>query len=400
MLFDLATRLDAPIDVVSRSDSTLRGHVIAEVRALDAARRQVTGRGFDGVLLVPAYFEAGRFTAGNVHWARVAPTLPASETEFARDATFGYSASDLRDFVAEKSGGAVQPGDVLSVTHDDIRLKGRGGWPSLAATGGGFVVVNAVERRPGRGRPRAARGGSGRQVLPVPQRAVVRAVLGRVGPAGPAGGPDLWAAGHPAGHGLVVVGSHVGLTSWQVAVTRDRGGLWRGRIGCRRRRRPRPARWPRRRGHPAGRLGARPLRRAARHQPRVRRGRDATESLEISRRCPPPSPRWSAERSRPSPPGSWPRAASPRTMWPSTASGSGGPGPRPAAPRHGVGLPPDRRRPRGCRHALCRVRRQRRRRDDPGVGRRPGPRESLMPARSPRPTPGTDPARSLAIIAG
>ena len=88
MLFDLATRLDAPIDVVSRSDSTLRGHVIAEVRALDAARRQVTGRGFDGVLLVPAYFEAGRFTAGNVHWAWVgADVPPASETEFARDAT-------------------------------------------------------------------------------------------------------------------------------------------------------------------------------------------------------------------------------------------------------------------------------------------------------------------------
>jgi hypothetical protein len=45
MLFELADRLEAPIDVVSRSDSTLRGHVIAEVRALDAARREATGRG-------------------------------------------------------------------------------------------------------------------------------------------------------------------------------------------------------------------------------------------------------------------------------------------------------------------------------------------------------------------
>ena len=53
MLFELGARLDAPVDVVSRSDSTLRGHVIAEVRALDAARREVTGRGYDGVLLVP-----------------------------------------------------------------------------------------------------------------------------------------------------------------------------------------------------------------------------------------------------------------------------------------------------------------------------------------------------------
>ena len=32
MLFELAGRLGAPIDVVSRSDSTLRGHVIADVR--------------------------------------------------------------------------------------------------------------------------------------------------------------------------------------------------------------------------------------------------------------------------------------------------------------------------------------------------------------------------------
>jgi len=125
MLFELAARLDAPIEVVSRSDSTLRGHVIAEVRALDAVRREATGRGYDGVLVVPAYFEAGRFTAGNVHWARVgADVLPVGETEFARDATFGYAASGLREFVAQKSGGTIQPGEVVAITLDDIRLGG------------------------------------------------------------------------------------------------------------------------------------------------------------------------------------------------------------------------------------------------------------------------------------
>ena len=31
------------MQIVSRSDSTLRGHVIAEMRALNAARRRVTG---------------------------------------------------------------------------------------------------------------------------------------------------------------------------------------------------------------------------------------------------------------------------------------------------------------------------------------------------------------------
>ena len=145
MLFELADRLEVPIDVVSRSDSTLRGHVIAEVRGLDAVRRQAAGRGVDGVLLVSAYFEAGRFTVGDVHWARVgADVLPVSETEFARDATFGYAASDLRDFVAEKRGGTIGPGEVLRITLDDIRLGGPGRVAEVLAgvTGGRFVVVN------------------------------------------------------------------------------------------------------------------------------------------------------------------------------------------------------------------------------------------------------------------
>ena len=37
------------MEVVSRSDSTLRGHIIAEIAAIDASRRRVTGAGFDGV---------------------------------------------------------------------------------------------------------------------------------------------------------------------------------------------------------------------------------------------------------------------------------------------------------------------------------------------------------------
>jgi uncharacterized protein YgbK (DUF1537 family) len=229
MLFDLATRLDVPIDVVSRSDSTLRGHVIAEVRALDAVRRQATGRGFDGVLLVPAYFEAGRFTAGDVHWARVgADVLPVSETEFARDATFGYGSSDLRDFVAEKSGGMVEPGGVLSITLDDIRVGGPQRVAELLAgvTSGGFVVVNAVEYADldvvVLGLLDAA--AAGKSFLYRSGPSFVQALAG-LDPRAPLRASDIWPAGHPGGHGLVVVGSHVGLTSRQVAVARQQGGL-------------------------------------------------------------------------------------------------------------------------------------------------------------------------------
>ncbi|HWT25362.1 MAG TPA: four-carbon acid sugar kinase family protein [Solirubrobacteraceae bacterium] len=228
-LLELAERLGGPVELVSRSDSTLRGHVIAEVGALDAARRDVTGRGYDGVLLVPAFIEAGRVTAGDVHWARAGGEwLPAGETEFARDASFGYAASDLKDFVAEKSGGAIAPGDVRSIGLDDIRA---GGPERVAAilrgvTDGGFVVVNAMEYGDLEivvlGVQDAAR--SGRAFLYRSGPSFVRALAG-LEPRDPLRPDDIWPAGRPGGHGLVVVGSHVGLTSRQLAVARSRGDL-------------------------------------------------------------------------------------------------------------------------------------------------------------------------------
>jgi uncharacterized protein YgbK (DUF1537 family) len=287
-LFELAARLDAPIDVVSRSDSTLRGHVIAEVRALDAVRREVTGRGFDGVMMVPAYFEAGRFTAGNVHWARVdAEVVPAGETEFARDATFGYAASDLREFVAEKSGGTIQPGEVLSITLDDIRLGGprRVAEILTGVTGGAFVVVNAVEYADldvvVLGLLDAA--AAGKSILYRTGPSFVQPLAG-LDPRDPLRASDIWPAGHPGGHGLVVVGSHVGLTSRQVAVAQERGGLTEVELDV-----TAIADSARRESHIAD--VARQVGSALDHSDvllftsrSLLRGRDATESLEISRR--------------------------------------------------------------------------------------------------------------------
>ena len=124
-LFTLGQSLGAPIEVVSRSDSTLRGHVLAEMQAIDAARRRVTGAGFDGVLLVPCFFEAGRFTAGDIHWANVAgEPVPVGDSEFAKDATFGYTSSNLREFVAEKSNGTIAADEVHSISLTDIREGG------------------------------------------------------------------------------------------------------------------------------------------------------------------------------------------------------------------------------------------------------------------------------------
>lgn len=228
-LFELEQRLGAPLDVVSRSDSTLRGHVIAEVRALDAARRQVSGRGFDGVLLVPSYFEAGRFTAGDTHWAMVGgQPVPAGETEFAQDATFGYSSSNLAAFIEEKSAGAIAAADVLSISLEDIRT---GGAPRVAeilrsATDLQFIVVNATEYADLEivvlGLIQAQR--EGKLFLHRTGPSFVRALAG-LEPRATLQAPDIWPGGRPAGHGLAVVGSHVGQTGRQVAAAQARGGV-------------------------------------------------------------------------------------------------------------------------------------------------------------------------------
>ena len=107
--------------VASRSDSTLRGHFPAEVDGL------IRGMGgvVDGVVLVPAFFEGGRYTVGNTHWVEQEGLLvPAGETEFARDPTFGYTESDLPAWVEEKTAGRVRSTDVCCLGLGLIREGG------------------------------------------------------------------------------------------------------------------------------------------------------------------------------------------------------------------------------------------------------------------------------------
>jgi uncharacterized protein YgbK (DUF1537 family) len=218
-----------PLQLVSRSDSTLRGHVTGEVAALQAAGRDVLGSAFDAVLLIPAFLEAGRVTAADVHWARTAAGLvPVGETEFARDSAFGYTASDLTEFLAEKSGGAIRPQDVASISLGDIRTGGPARVRDLLAglAGGTWVIVNATEYAD----LEAVACGvllaeqAGRRFLFRTGPSFVRALTGTE-PAGPLRGAALRPRGHGTGHGLIVVGSHVGQTSRQLAVLRERAGV-------------------------------------------------------------------------------------------------------------------------------------------------------------------------------
>ncbi|MDX2256989.1 MAG: four-carbon acid sugar kinase family protein [Pseudanabaenaceae cyanobacterium bins.39] len=103
--------------VVSRSDSTLRGHYPVET---DVIAEELGG--FDAHFLVPAFFEGGRFTKSSVHYLVVngVPT-PVHETEFAKDSVFGYSYSYLPDYVAEKTKGRIPADKVERFLLGDIR---------------------------------------------------------------------------------------------------------------------------------------------------------------------------------------------------------------------------------------------------------------------------------------
>ena len=103
--------------VVSRSDSTLRGHYPVET---DMIAEELGG--FDAHFLVPAFFEGGRFTRDSIHYLVVngVPT-PVHETEFARDSVFGYSYSYLPDYVAEKTKGQIPSDRVTRFLLADLR---------------------------------------------------------------------------------------------------------------------------------------------------------------------------------------------------------------------------------------------------------------------------------------
>ncbi|KAL2838896.1 hypothetical protein BJY01DRAFT_250756 [Aspergillus pseudoustus] len=130
------------IDIVLRGDSTLRGHFPLEV---DVAQ-SVFGAP-DAVVLAPFFFQGGRFTIDDVHYVLEGEELvPAGQTQFAKDATFGYRSSNLRDYVQEKARERVTDEQIHSVTLKDIRLGGPEGVCErlLEFPRGGVVIVNAA----------------------------------------------------------------------------------------------------------------------------------------------------------------------------------------------------------------------------------------------------------------
>ena len=142
-----ARRTGKEFMLISRSDSTLRGHYPLETVTL-ARTLEESGEHIDGEVLMPFFKEGGRFTIGDVHYVQEGAELtPAGDTEFARDKTFGYTSSDMKEYIEEKTQGAFRAADVVSISLDDLRamrvdviIK-----QLMAVTDFRKVIVNAVD---------------------------------------------------------------------------------------------------------------------------------------------------------------------------------------------------------------------------------------------------------------
>jgi len=204
--------------LVSRSDSTLRGHYPVETDVI------ATELGpFDAHFLVPAFFEAGRITRGSIHYLVVdGREVPVHETEFARDSVFGYHHSFLPDYVEEKTGGRIPASQVERFLLADVR--GDSLARLLALEDNACCVVDAEEQADLDHfcRQLQAAAGEGRRFLFRSAASLLTSLAAL--PAQPVA-PDAMAAYVRGGRpGAVVVGSHVRKTTEQLeALLREPG---------------------------------------------------------------------------------------------------------------------------------------------------------------------------------
>ena len=220
---------------VSRSDSTLRGHYPLEPDVIAATVAEVSGEKTDGVVLVPAFPDAGRLTIGGVHYMRgtgeaKGTLVPVSETEFAKDASFGFSTSVMADYVAEKSQGRFPADSVIVLDLNIIRAGSSAQDPAISAKAIADAIEPATDSTPivadivtendfralALGLEEAER--RGKKLL---YRVGPPFVRGRIGQEVRTAltSEEAYAGNTPSeAGGLIVVGSHVGVTTRQLNV--------------------------------------------------------------------------------------------------------------------------------------------------------------------------------------
>ena len=145
---DVAKEMGIRYMIMSRSDSTLRGHYPLETKLLKQVMEENGSPALDGEILCPFFKEGGRFTIDNVHYVKYGGQLvPAADTEFAKDKTFGYKSSNIREYVEEKTNGEYPADEVVYISLDSLRCMNLDGITGqlMAVSNFNKIVVNAID---------------------------------------------------------------------------------------------------------------------------------------------------------------------------------------------------------------------------------------------------------------
>lgn len=143
----ISKEMGISFQIISRGDSTLRGHYPTETEVLQTVVEKETDIPFDGEILCPFFPQGGRYTLNDIHYvATEGMLIPAAETEFARDKTFGYKNSNLGLWVEEKTRGRFPAEEQISVSLSELRAGDAEGIAEKLKRVSGFrkVFVNAL----------------------------------------------------------------------------------------------------------------------------------------------------------------------------------------------------------------------------------------------------------------
>ena len=193
----LLARLERPWLVVSRGDSTLRGHTPLELEVIRSELGPFTAN-----LLVPAFPQGGRTTEAGVH---LLDGEPLHHSAFARDRRFGYPSSDLPQWLQHKTAGAIPAASVARLNPaDSLAEMETGQWAVLDASSPNDldVIAERVIAEVAKGRKHLCQSAASllNGLSGVPSELLEPAEL-----------PPI------AAPGLVLVGSHVPLSDAQLA---------------------------------------------------------------------------------------------------------------------------------------------------------------------------------------
>lgn len=218
-LSDAARKTGVDFLLISRGDSTLRGHYPLETEILKETLESYSDLRFDGEIICPYFKEGGRFTIGNVHYVHEGEFLtPAGATEFAGDKTFGYQSSHLGEYVEEKSCGKYRKEDCIYISLEDLRAQHYDAVTDQLLQASGFqkIIVNAVDDCDVKVFSvcwlRAMK--SGKRFMARSAAGLVKAI-GNISPKPLLSREELVDSTFPAG-GLIIVGSHVRKTCMQL----------------------------------------------------------------------------------------------------------------------------------------------------------------------------------------